>query len=415
VAYILDTFPSLSETFILDEIIDLERRGVDLVICALNPGPGGKSHDRAKPLALKTVYSPPFTAAGPWRSLLHFVRYHPTQFFQLLASMVSGYRRTPRSLLRLFRNLPAAFHFAEVLKARNVQHIVAHFASIPATLAMIVSQATQTPFSISTHAWDIYANRAILEQELGAARFVVTCTKSNREHLVNEYGAELSRKIHVVYHGVDIEYWQNRHDRGVPDEKSGYRPKTAVFRLMAAGRLVEKKGFSDLIKVCSLLVSRGKRFHLYLAGAGRKRKSLERLTARLGLEKYVSLVGTLSRQEMRDQYATADLFIVPSIVAADGDRDGLPNVLLEAMAMGVPVVATRISAIPELIENGKSGILAPEKDHYELGAAITELLDSAELRKEIAAHARRRVTVDFDSRKTTERLYVLLHKSCQRP
>lgn len=406
-AYILGTFPSLSETFILDEIIGLKRKGVDVMIFALKRGNDKKYHERAKTLVEKTIYRPSFTFVEQWKMLFLFFLQHPIMFFQLLLVMFKSYKKTPLTLLKLYRNLPCALYFSELIKYASAQHVHAHFAYIPATITMIISRILDIPFSFSAHAWDIHANRSNLKEELLSARFVITCSEQNRFTLLKRYGEELSCKILKIYHGINLEYWNNRPEmsrlKGEKRRMSVHR----IWRLMSVGRLIEKKGFDFLIKACALLKGNRVKFHLDLIGEGKERRALEKLAKSLGIEDEIAFIGALTHEELKQYYFSADIFVLPSVVAADGDQDGIPNVLLEAMAMGVPVISTRVSAIPELIKDGETGILARERDDKSFCEAIIKVINSGELRSNIIDNARLKVKEEFNLQDSVDKLYSL--------
>ena len=406
-AYILGTFPSISEAFILDEIIGLQRKGMDIIILALRRGRDKKYHEGAKALAGKTIYRPSFIIVEQWKIFFHYLFRHPIMFFKLFLIIFKGYKSTPLTLLKLCRNLPCIFYFAEHIKKARVRHIHAHFAYIPATVAMIISKALNIPFSFSAHAWDIHANRANLKEEFSSARFIITCNEQNKFILLSRYPEDLPGKIHKIYHGVNFEYWSNRPKRCRLKEIEGEMSSYKIWRFMAAGRLIEKKGFDFLIKACALLKEKKVRFHLELIGEGQEKPTLEKLAGSLGLENEITFAGAMCHEELRHCYFRADIFVLPCVVSEDGDRDGLPNVLLEAMAAGVTVISTEISAIPELIEDGKTGILVRERDEKGLCEAIFRLINLDDLRSDIIEKARVKVREEFNLQDSLDKLYHL--------
>ncbi len=377
------------------------------MVFALKKGYDEKCHDRAENLLEHTIYRPSFILVEQWKILFLFSLRHPMMLFQLFLIIFKGYKNTPLTLLKLYRNIPCALYFSELIKQAEAKHIHAHFAYIPTTIAMIVSRALKLPFSFSAHAWDIHANKNNLKEEFSSARFVITCSEYGRLVLLNRYGNNLSGKIHRVYHGIDLEYWDNSPKMNGLNVKNRKMPVHRIWRLMSAGRLIEKKGFDFLIKACALLKEGRVRFHLDLIGEGNERTALERLVESLGLEKEISFIGALDHEELKQYYFRADIFILSSVVAADGDRDGIPNVLLEVMAMGVPVISTKISAIPELIEDGKTGILVSERDDKGLYEAIIKVINSDGPRSNIIDKARLRVREEFSLRDSVDKIFNL--------
>jgi len=377
------------------------------MILALNKGNDKKCHERAKTLAEKTIYRPSFTLVEQWKVFFLFSFRHPIMLFKLFLIILKGYKKTPLTLLKLYRSIPCAFYFSEIIKQAKVQHIHAHFAYIPTTIAMIISKILNIPFSFSAHAWDIYANRSDLREEFFSANFIITCSEQNRSALLSTYGKELSDKIHKIYHGINLEYWTGRREMSKSESDEKQVSVNRIWRLMSAGRLIEKKGLDFLIEACALLKENRVRFHLDLIGEGKKKPILERLTISRGLENEIVFAGPLTHEELKQYFFGADIFILPCVLAADGDRDGIPNVLLEAMAMGVPVISTKISAIPELIKDGKTGVLAGEKNARSLYEAIIRIINSGELRLNIVGNAKLRLKEEFNLQDSVDKLYNL--------
>jgi glycosyltransferase involved in cell wall biosynthesis len=259
-------------------------------------------------------------------------------------------------------------------RRRGVEHVHAHWATMPALAAYFMRRIEGLPYSLSAHAWDIYAERTLLREKMLAAEFVVTCTAANRETLV-ELGVP-REKVHVSYHGLDF--------GALPTPRFD---RTGPMRLLAVGRLVEQKGFAFLIEAAAELRRRGHALELRIIGEGPVRGALEeRLTAR-GLEDAARLPGQLPQREVFEAYRWASCFVAPSVIASDGDRDGIPNVVLEAMSQGVPVVSTAVSGIPEVVRPGETGWLAPPGDAEALADAIEAAHRDASGALPRAAHA----------------------------
>ena len=226
------------------------------------------------------------------------------------------------------------------------------------------------------------------------AEFLVTCTGANEEHL--QRLAPKGTKIYKIYHGLDTQLFANSAQDSpiISDEK--------VPVVLSVGRLVKKKGFDFLIKACAILKERGRRFQCQIVGGGDGyTETLVQLIKELGLEDTVNLHGAVTQEELRDIYQQATLFALPCLVVDNGDRDGIPNVLVEAMAMRVPVISTDISGIPELIDNNVNGLLVPEKNALAMADAIEKLLINPALRQQLGDAGRARVCQDFDSQVTT--------------
>jgi len=385
-------WPKLSETFILEEVLALERHGVALRLYALAEPTDALTHP-----AVARVRAPlicvPNSPRGRWGEFaarhLRVAAAAPLAYLRALAFAAQRGRRGLADFAR-------AGWLAAQLRDDGIAHLHTHFISGPADVAELVARMTALPFSISAHAKDIYLSAAAdLRRKLRAARFTVTCTDFNRQTL-----AAIAPEANVcrMYHGVDHSSFHPRH-RVAPAQ---------IPLILAVGRLREKKGLDTLIDACCLLRDRGQRFQCEIVGYGEERERLIAHIERRGLSDRVSLPGTLAREQVIERYARAAVFVQPSRIAADGDRDGIPNVLLEAMAMGVPVVATRVSGIPELVGHTYNGLLVEPDAPTELADAIQRLLSQPRLGAELGRAARATVTESFDNDHNLQLLLQLL-------
>jgi glycosyltransferase involved in cell wall biosynthesis len=293
-----------------------------------------------------------------------------------------------------------------VLKAPDVRHLHAHFAHDTTTITWMASMITGVPFSFSAHAKDIYAERlnprGLLGRKLRAAAFVVTCTEANRRHLI---GLADGTPVQCVYHGLNDDF-----QRWAPQAREA-KSAGGEARLLAVGRLVRKKGFDVFVEACGILHRRGVVFDAAIAGedddVGENfsvGEDLRRRIARLGLEDCVRMLGQIGQPELFERYRAATVFCLPCRVLDNGDRDGIPNVLLEAMACGIPVVSTPISGIPELIDDGRNGLLVPEDDPEALADAVERLHVDRELARRVACAGRATVGERFDGDALARRL-----------
>jgi glycosyltransferase involved in cell wall biosynthesis len=247
----------------------------------------------------------------------------------------------------------------------------------------VVCRFLDIPFTFTAHAYDIWLDRLLLPEKLRAADLIVTCTDYNRRHLAATYGTPLE-KLRVVYHGLDLQRFQRRS-----------RPINERPVILSVGRLVEQKGYEDLVRVCADLVQNGYDFECEIIGEGPLRSRLEQVIAELGLQEVVRLPGRLVGDAVLDHYARADVFALFCVEASDGDRDGIPNTMIEAMAMELPVVSTRYTGVPELVADGVTGLLADCGDRAAMVDAVARLLTHPELRTTMGAAGRERVMGDF--------------------
>ena len=390
-------FPKLSETFILEEILGLERQDIALRLYSLAQATDDVAHAEVRQVRAPLVRVPDTLrghagafAARHARLLAHAPR-------RYLGALAHAARRGASGL----RDFMRAGWLAAQLAEDGVDHLHAHFISSPSDVAELASRLVDVPFSISAHAKDIYLSpRDALRRKLRAARFTVTCTESNRETLA---AIAPDAEVHRMYHGID-------HERFHP----GVRCKPAdVPLILNVGRLREKKGLDTLVDACALLRDRGRDFLCEIVGYGEERQALQNRIEARRLAERVHLAGKLARDEVLKRYARAAVYVQPSRVAADGDRDGIPNVLLEAMATGLPVAATNVSGIPELVVHGRNGLLVEPDDPAALADAIARLLDHPSLCADLGCRARRTVTEHFDNDRNLGLLTRLLARDRQ--
>jgi glycosyltransferase involved in cell wall biosynthesis len=378
---LVNAWPKLSETFILEEVLGLERQDVPLRLYALAEPTDAITHG-----AVSRVRSPLWRvpamqpARALWRDHAAAATASPWRYARALALALRRGRTGWQDFLR-------AGALALRLRRDGVGHLHAHFISRPADIAQLASGMAGVPFSISAHAKDIYLSRpADLRRRLGAARFTVTCTDANRRALsALAPGADVG----LMYHGIDRSVFH-------PSQRRS-RDGTDAPRVLAVGRLRAKKGLDTLIDACRLLHERGCRVRCEIVGYGEEHDALAHRIENAGLGRHVRLAGKLAREQVIDAYARADVFVQPSRITADGDRDGIPNVLLEAMAMGLPVVASAVSGIPEVVRDGVNGLLVPADAPLALADAIERVLAHPQQAAALGRAARDAVAEGFDN------------------
>ncbi len=308
---------------------------------------------------------------------------HPSRYLKSVGHLLRGSRSW--ASLRAFVQ---AGHLGDLALRNRIEHLHAHFAHNPASLARYASLMTGIPYSFTAHAKDLYLSRTnSLVNKAELASFITTCTGYNQRYLQKILPAELHTKVHLVYHGVDTH-------RFVPAS----RQSPDLPRILSVGRLVPKKGFRYLIEASRLLREWGIPFHLDIYGGGELHRILRQQIIEAGLSGNVTLHPACTQDELIDRYHQADLFALSPVVMENGDRDGIPNVLLEAMGCGLPVVSTDISGIPELIAHGHNGLLVPAGDAAALAHALAGLLLSATERERLGAEARESIVRRFDAR-----------------
>lgn len=378
---LVKTYPKLSETFILEEILGLERLQLRLRLYALATPTDLVAHPAVSRVRAALTYVPN-SIRGRVREFaarhLRLVCAGPGRYMRALYVAAGRGRRGLDDFMR-------AGWLAEQLRVDGVAHLHTHFISTPADIAELVKRLSALPFSLSAHAKDIYlSSPADLQRKLESALFTVTCTEFNRQTLAS---IAPRAAIHCMYHGIDHGLFHPQHRVAAE----------TVPLILSVGRLREKKGLDTLIEACRLLRGCGQAFRCEIVGYGDQQDRLQALIVQHRLAGHVFLIGKLAREQVIERYARAAVYVQPSRIAADGDRDGIPNVLLEAMAMGLPVVASRVSGIPELVGHCRNGLLVEPDDPKDLADAVRRLLQQPQVCAELGRAARETVTGHFDN------------------
>ena len=385
IGFLLKTYPKLSETFILNEILELERQGLNLHIFSLRQPPEQCTHPGVAAVKAPVTYLPsllPEFEPAHEKKLLdaHLDLFHQDGSTYLKA--LKFYMSRPEER-RLHEFLQGGY-LAWKLKTLGITHLHAHFANVPTATAEIAQAFTGLSYSITAHAKDIYlSNHDALDRRMAKAEFVLTCTDYNRRYL--EQISTSRTPIHLAYHGLDI-----GHFTPAPRTQTSNVPL-----ILSVGRFCEKKGFPYLLKAYHLLKQVGLSFRCVIVGYGPLENSIRQQISDLELNNHVTLIGKLTQDQLIEYYQQADMFVLPCLVTDDGDRDGIPNVLLEAMSMELPVVSTNISGISELVRSNANGVLVPEKDAPSLAQALEALVRQPELRTTLGKAGRLTVLNKF--------------------
>ena len=432
IAYVVKGYPRRSEIFISSEIYRLERLGLRLRLFVLKPADERERHPvvdkvRARPVYLPATTSLSASAALPWLaanlgsfvlSLRRVATRRPAGLagaaWLALAQAVrsrKGRLAWPRKLY--LKELLLAVALAdELLAAGDVRHLHAHFAHGSATVTWLAATITGLPFSFTGHAKDLYSpalNPAgLLARKLAAARFVVTCTDANRVYL---RPLANGTPVHLAYHGLNADFAElvGGNGRGPVAARTGRPPPP---RILGVGRLVPKKGFDTLVEACALLRRRGVDLEAVIAGeSGEHEQEIRALIGRHDLAGRVRLAGPMSQAELYAQYREATVFCLPCRVLDDGDRDGIPNVLVEAMACGLPVVTTAVSGIPELVGHGANGLLVAPDDPEALAGELLRVVTDQRLARRLGRAGRAGVAERFDGDRLAVRMAGLFEES----
>jgi glycosyltransferase involved in cell wall biosynthesis len=387
-AFVVNQFPRQVDAYFLRELSGLADRGLDFAIYSLLAPPRGwQIHADARALVDRTVYPPPGLRRAGLAAAVALRR--PGSACATTAAIAWGHRRLPLQLAKSLAVLPQSFAFAADMRRRGVTHVHANWATYPATAALAISRLTGIPFSFSGHATDIFVHRAMLREKIEAARFVVTCTRFNGAYLAS-LAPEHASRVRTVYHGVDLDRFAQN---GTPRERD---------LVLSVGTLRACKGFDDLIRSIAVLRDRGRCVRLEIVGDGEDRAPLESLARELGVADRVRLVGYRPQEEVIPAYHRAAAVVLP---AHHEDHFGIPNILIEGLAAGAPVICTELPSLGELVEHDESGVFVPERDPERLADAIADLLDRPEHAARLAAEGRRRVAEHFDMRATVDELF----------
>lgn len=394
IGYVLKVFPRLSETFILSEVLAHERAGRELEIFSLRRPDAGPVHEAVDRLRAQVTYvEHAAITVGAYERAIERAGAELPAFAARIAESSS------RELLTAYQ----AVEIALAARRRGLDHLHAHFASAAAGVARLAARFAGISYSLTAHAKDIFHESVDLSELRGRltdASAAVTVSDYNAEFLSSVApGARIER----VNNGLELEHF--------PFSDPGGRPPL----IAAVGRLVEKKGFEDLVTACSVLARRGRHFECRIAGGGELEAALHEQIARLRLEPRVRLLGPCTQPEVTELVGGAAALAAPCVVGADGNRDGLPTVLLEAMALGTPCVATPVTGIPELVRHGETGLLVPEHDPRALADTLEALLASDELRRRLACPARALVAHEYDIERNAAALRALLDASGDTP
>lgn len=390
VAFVLKGYPRLSETFVAQEILALEQRGLAIDIWSLRHPTDATRHPVHQDIAAPVSYLPEYLRDEPdrvrkaWRTCSAWPSWQTaTALFE------RDYRRDPTV------NRVRRFGQGVVLAAElppSVTHLHAHFLHTPASTTRYAALLKGLPWSVSAHAKDIWTSPAWEKREkLSDCAFAVTCTAANADHL-----AELAPdgRVSLVYHGLDLARFP---------AAPATRPENPVPVILSVGRAVTKKGYPVLLQALAEIEAPWRFVHI---GGGEQLAELKQQARALGIADRIDWRGPQPQQTVLEACRQADLFVLASRIADDGDRDGLPNVLMEAQSQGLPVVATAVSAIPELVLDGETGLLVPPDDPPALATALSRMLRDPAARKTMGQAGEARVRSAFDLDRCIDRLAV---------
>ncbi|MHC4397189.1 MAG: glycosyltransferase family 4 protein [Planctomycetota bacterium] len=391
IAYILTTYPCPSETFIQREITQLKEKGFEITVFASE----GKAGESVRIQDLPVYYRPSlFSPSAVWSIIFTTLR-HPVRLVKLTVLMVRLLVICSKEAETILVNFHTICFFAKTSKKQYSQHIHACFLSWPACIGLGVSTLTELSFSISAHARDIFVEGGAVGLKAKKARFISCCTRQGLECLKNNIDNAYHNRLFLNYHGIELNQ---------PCNNFNCHEKDSSEFIIAVGRLVEKKGFEYLIEAFAKVVQKWPNISLVIVGDGPRKKHLKSMIEKSGLASKVQLAGWLDHSCVLKLIGQAEILIVPSVIDADGDRDGLPNVILEAYSVGTSVIASNLAGISEAVINEKTGLLVKPGDKIELADAIDRLLTDKNLAAILTENARKMLTDNFNIIKNSLKL-----------
>ena len=388
IGYVVKMYPRFSETFIVNEILALERQGMPIEIFSLRAPIDAHFHETLAEVKASVCFLDP----------------HPVKSSDFWAALQAAHRAGLQVWPTLaaaadeeVRDVYQALLLALQVQRSGIHHLHAHFANVATTVARLAAQLCGISFSFTAHAKDIFhdsVDQERLRAWINEASYVIAISEFNYHHLVG-LCPEGADRIHHIYNGIDLRKYPFLADQ----------PRAR--RILAVGRLVEKKGFDVLIEACRILRDQGLEVPCRIIGVGALHEALQQQIASHGLTDLVTLVGARTHAGVIAEVSAAQVFAAPCVIGSDGNRDGLPTVLLEAMALGTPCIATDVTGIPELLQHEQTGLCVGQRDAAGLAQALRRLLDDPALAQGLAERARARIEARFAMESTSAQIGAL--------
>ncbi len=397
----MSRFPKLTETFILQEMVAMERLGIEVVVYPLWREHAAVMHPEALRFVERANFQASFSTAvlrENWRLLSR----QPRQYISTLWAALRGTWGSLRFFAGALAIFPKAVYFAKRMEATAVAHVHAHFATHPTVAALVIHRLVGIPYSFTAHGSDLHRDQRMLGQKIAEAAFAVTISDYNRQVMAAECQHEHDRsKVRIVHCGVNTQLFRPR------DKQPRVRPRSTPFSIFCVGTLHEVKGQAYLLQACRQLVELEIDFVLNLVGDGPDRQALLGQAMAAKIADRLTFHGAKTHQDVAELLRGADVVVAPSVPTRDGRREGIPVALMEAMSSGVPVVASRLSGIPELVEDERTGLLVPARDAQALADALRRLYVDAALRHRLGEAARAKIFQEFDLSKNSATLATL--------
>lgn len=399
VAYIMSRFPHLPETFILREMDAMESLGWTLSLYPLILQKSALCHAEARPWMVRAQRIGLCSVASAL-ALFRLAFRRPRLLLHLISTLLKGHRHDLKTLTKALAIVPKSVLAAQRMQDEGIEHIHAHYATYPALAAWMIHQLTAIPYSVTVHAHDIFVDRSMLSIKLHQAAFVAAISTFNRDFLIRHLGTEIADKIRIVHCGIDpLDY-----------EKAAKAPHAddETFRILSTGSLQPYKGQTHLIRACALLKERGVPFSCKIIGGGLLHARLAREIIDWHLEAEVSLLGPKPQNEVARLLAESDCYVQPSVITPSGKMEGIPVSIMEAFATGLPVVASDISGISELVRPDETGYLVPPEDTKALADQLETVYRNPTLALQLAKQGQALVREEFNIMKSARQLAHLI-------
>jgi glycosyltransferase involved in cell wall biosynthesis/aminoglycoside phosphotransferase (APT) family kinase protein len=395
VAVFVTRFPRIAETFILREINELERLGQPVVLVPLLRNHSLVVHEEAKPWMGRALFMPLLSLAIVKANAVRLVR-EPRRYLGLLLSLIGRTALRPSVLLRTLALFPKSVYLASYLPRLGIKHVHAHFAVHPTTMAYIVSSLSNMTYSFTIHGPDVFVHRLLLREKIAGAKFVRAVSTFIKAFVSGLYPDESEGKIEVVHVGVNPSVYE--------DAAEHAEGRSARIQILSVAALTSAKGYHFLVDACAMLAREGLDFECKIVGEGTQRGAIADRIQQHELGDRIRMLGALPQHEVARLMGDADIFVLPSVIAWNGQMDGIPISLMEAMAAGKPVIGSAISGIPELVQHETNGVLVDSTHPERIAGAIRRLVEDPGLRFFLGRAGQERVRSEFDVRRTSDKL-----------
>ncbi len=398
IVYVAQFFPYLTETFVYREVEALRQNGFKVITVANRTPEPAKLSEESIDFMADTTYVFPIQWGKFILAHLAMLAGRPIQYLKTFASVNFRRNEKLRNRIRTLGHFAGGVYLAHQVQDSGAQHVHAHFSVNAATIGMVMADFLGVGFSFTVHN-NIFTDQLILKKKLKAADFIVSISEFSKQYLLDfaPEQRDLEKKFHIVHCGISPESFER---------KNGFA-SSEIPLVFSVSNHAERKGYPYLVEACRILKEKGYRFQCVIGGAGPQFELLQQLIKAHQLGDVVKLPGTIFQEELRDYLERAAMFVLPCVVAEDGDMDGIPVVLMEAMAMQVPVISTTVSGVPELITHNQTGLLTSEKNAEALAEAIERYLQEPAFARKLGVAGRKTIENGYNIHVSTQQLETL--------